>query len=826
MANSSLEAFIGDESQLASVFEEGGGAGARDREQKKNAHKKEQFLNSIIRIRLLDAEGYLHEGCEWTMSRRRVTFDKLMTLIKRSPLPYTEIDYFYDETGVPLWMDDMLLKANPIPSYYTIVPQVRRVPVDIRQDPKYEGQATFLIAQVPLKAKDEITMVDVKTMKEWMLCAIIEEDPHSIPLAAKLQPVRDIIKEIDRKIKGISKMQFFDEGGKKFSDEKAELEREVVYEAFGADRLLAEKRLKKFENNLEAYIVWRKTIGMTFTMDEVDENTGTAVWYVRFHGMKDAAEMEDLLIKKDNWSGIKVACGLPGPPAIPPWAGRGPIPDGSNPLLPDYSQLQVNVAGARFKRVPHGVGAYKRLDRQSASIQSDRFGMYYGNFELGKRVGNAIEIDDVSVFSGRYTNGFKKGRGRIDYGCGTTIIGDFGYSLQIPNKISLLFDNPYVGGEPEGKVEVLFGDGSIYRGEMKNGRIHGHGEYQSAFAGIMVGDFVHGIIHGKGGYRKNHSGEEFLGDWQMGELHGYAKYKNARGDSYEGFFDQGLRHGRGVATYAKLGRYRGYFINGARNGKGELEYGLRPKPKKKKRQQDEQEREEQKGGENVQQVNNKEGVVLSEFLHLYQGYFLSNNVTNGGITMPVDTQIPSVVSRRDKRRLMPISYVLERDAANCKKLQRQVEKYNDMEQFIRGEITFKKLKVFRQQKHFTKKSMYATDQWGGFPKSDLEARTVVRELRLNRMDESVLRPKSTLVPHLQLLSVAPAKHLQPTFENIIPDKSFGPTDQVKILAIKAAVSDFEEVIERQRFLKYDAIFKRAEDAFRSKKRAEKGGGVP
>lgn len=92
------------------------------------------------------------------------------------------------------------------------------------------------------------------------------------------------------------------------------------------------------------------------------------------------------------------------------------------------------------------------------------------------------------------------------------------------------------------------------------------------------------------------------------------------------------------------------------------------------------------------------------------------------------------------------------------------------------------------------------------------------------MDESVLRPKNALVPNLQLISVAPANHLQPTFENIQPDKSHGPTDQVKMLAIRAAVSDFEEVIERQRYLKYDLIWKRAEDAFRQKKRAEKGHG--
>ena len=26
-----------------------------------------------------------------------------------------------------------------------------------------------------------------------------------------------------------------------------------------------------------------------------------------------------------------------------------------------------------------------------------------------------------------------------------------------------MFDNPYVGGEPNGEVEILFGDGAIYK---------------------------------------------------------------------------------------------------------------------------------------------------------------------------------------------------------------------------------------------------------------------------------------------------------------------------------------------------------------------------
>ena len=62
-------------------------------------------------------------------------------------------------------------------------------------------------------------------------------------------------------------------------------------------------------------------------------------------------------------------------------------------------------------------------------------------------------------------------------------------------------------------------------------------------------------------------------------------------------------------------------------------------------------------------------------------------------------------------------------------------------------------------------------------------------------------------------------HLSAIYKNIRPDASDGRTDQVKTLFIKAAVSDFEEVVERQRYLKYDAIWARAESHFIEKKRA-------
>ena len=97
------------------------------------------------------------------------------------------------------------------------------------------------------------------------------------PLAAKLGPVEDIIKEIDKKIKGVSKMVFLDEEDNPLPEDKAEEEREHIYEQFGQDRLAAEKKLKKYGNNLEAHKLWRRTIGMDLAIEDVDENTDTAM---------------------------------------------------------------------------------------------------------------------------------------------------------------------------------------------------------------------------------------------------------------------------------------------------------------------------------------------------------------------------------------------------------------------------------------------------------------------------------------------------------------------------------------------------------------------
>jgi hypothetical protein len=365
----------------------------------------------------------------------------------------------------------------------------------------------------------------------------------SRPFFSDIAKIKEVIKDIDKKIKQVSKLDFHDESGNPMSQERAEAERATLYNAYGEERVKAEKRLKVKEFNLLAHTEWRKRMGIDFTLGEIDENTETATWYVKFYGTKDAGEIEDLLIHKLDWGGIKLACSS-AHPRLPPWAGRGPIPDGSKSFLPNYVALEVNVAGVRFSRVPHGVGTFKELDRESANISSDKFSLYYGNWEGGKKMGHGIYFDDIGVFAGRFVDGLRNGHGRLDLADGTTITGHFSHEELREEKENTLFENPYKDGEPNGTVEILFSDGGLYRGHVRNATINGFGEYQSAFGDVFVGHFKDGVLDGPHGLFKNNAGETFRGTWCNGELSGVGYYENHRGDTYEGYFDSSMRHVR------------------------------------------------------------------------------------------------------------------------------------------------------------------------------------------------------------------------------------------------------------------------------------------
>lgn len=583
-------------------------------------------------------------------------------------------------------------------------------------------------------------------------------------------------------------------------------------------------------------------MGIKFQKVSTDVNTDTSTWQIRLYGTSDAEELEQALVKKQDWAGIKVCAGSNNP-KLPPWTGRGRVPDGNldgthSEFEPDYSLLQINVAGARFGRVENGVGTFKTLDRTSVPYASDHFEIYYGDWDMGKKNGHGMEVNDSGIFTGRFIDHFKDGHGRWDLADGTTIVAPFLCKTQheepLPNAV---FSNPYKDGEPDGEVEILFSDGGLYKGMMKNGRITGQGKYESAFGEIFIGTFVNGILHGKNCYVKNHAKEKIMGTFDMGELNGEGKYENERGDSYDGYFENSMKHGRGLAFYKGRGSYRGYYSYEFRSGKGELEYGRIPKPKKEKvvesflggdvdeLKNDKDDKEiKKKIDDTLDDEGNKK--TLSKFRNTFQGFFMANKITSGGIILNNKSEIAEFISLRDKRKCLPIFSVIDRDLQTSKMLRRKVDKYNDMEQNIRAEIFKKKLRIFSQQKHYTKKDMYAQDQpeGPGISSKDMISRSLVRKERLQRVDPYTTKSENALVPRLNLLLTAsnPITHLTSEYNLIKPDKELGGLKRVNKLLMRIAASDFEEMKERQRYLKYDQIWARAEEAFVKKKRVMAG----
>jgi hypothetical protein len=761
--------------------------------------------------------------------------------------------------------------------------ELLRDPEDIRNDPKYAGATEILLKFVPLRCIDESTEVDSAAIREWLIYAIVEEDPSSQIFFERIQRYNELIVEIEANMKKIPKLQFFDEKGRLKTEHDSRMEREKLFTKFGEELVLAESGLDDTNRELKAHVEWRKKMGVHLSMVSTDKNTSTANWLLSISGTDDAQEIEDLLILKRNWQGIKMACGYKlKEPHTPPWSGRGDVPNGTNPTLPNYTGLEVNMLGVRIMRIPTGIGFYRQLDRSSSSLSSDRFGFYYGEYEHGEKHGYGLLINDTGVFSGAFENNFRNGHGRMDYADGTTIIGNFNMKTQSPLSSGNGFVNPYLDGEPNGLVEIFFSDGAYYRGNMINGEITGQGDYQSAFNEIKSGTFEKGYLHGKNGFYQTSSEDVYIGNFHYNEIHGYGTYlSNRTGDSYDGYWENNLRHGRGISKFTNVGCHRGYYINDVKHGKGSLEYGRLLQKKKSSDRSNDMDNQAKKVKEpeeavddddernvidklksfdkkmqklsqkgNVSSVDGKEKLgekdeedgtkksnkdsnsfeqdyQFSPYENIYQGFFLGNNISNEGSIMNTMKQVPSIISRLDKRKIYPIQQVLRREYHNNKKSQQIIEKDSDLEYLIRLEIIEKKLRIYKQQKHFAKKMIFDEDVYNKFDYSQLEHKMRLRTERLDKAkhlteDNDKYFLKKARIPRLKLINRNLFNTYTQGMDRIQPeDKNVKTDDYINNELLKVVLSDFEEVRERQRFLKYDFIWQRAEAAYESNQKANR-----
>src|SRR5690606_10249392 len=91
-----------------------------------------------------------------------------------------------------------------------------------------------------------------------------------------------------------------------------------------------------------------------------------------------------------------------------------------------------------------------------------------------------------------------------------------------------------------------------------------------------------------------------------------------------------MRHGRGCETIKNISKYKGYYVNNFKCGKGELDFIKRSK-------------------EEVESLKSKirDMKTVPEYRKRYHGYFISDNITSGGILMDTIVLNPFAVAKRD-----------------------------------------------------------------------------------------------------------------------------------------------------------------------------------
>lgn len=122
-------------------------------------------------------------------------------------------------------------------------------------------------------------------------------------------------------------------------------------------------------------------------------------------------------------------------------------------------------------------------------------------------------------------------------------------------------------GEPLSPPDARLPDGSRFRGELVDGRLHGPGRLDHPGGAWYQGNFEKGLRHGQGEWH-GLDGETYRGDFADGLYAGLGVLENADGSRYEGEFKANRYHGLGVLHWPDGSSHQGTFENDAPHGQG------------------------------------------------------------------------------------------------------------------------------------------------------------------------------------------------------------------------------------------------------------------
>lgn len=144
-----------------------------------------------------------------------------------------------------------------------------------------------------------------------------------------------------------------------------------------------------------------------------------------------------------------------------------------------------------------------------------------------------------------------------------------------------VYTGEVLNGKRHGKGKLVWPSGDVYEGDWKDDKRNGKGTLiwgkDSQWVGdIYEGDYVNGLRHGTGSYYYS-SGSVYEGEWKNGEQSGKGTFTWPDGSRYEGDYLGGKYHGTGKFTWGKDTKwagdvYDGDWVNGKRTGYGTYTY--------------------------------------------------------------------------------------------------------------------------------------------------------------------------------------------------------------------------------------------------------------
>ena len=118
-----------------------------------------------------------------------------------------------------------------------------------------------------------------------------------------------------------------------------------------------------------------------------------------------------------------------------------------------------------------------------------------------------------------------------------------------------------------GKGKILNDNGSVYEGDVLDGKMHGKGKMLYTSGAIFTGSFSNGRISGNGKMIWT-DGSFYDGSWVDDAREGFGYYKWTENTTYKGYWHNSKKNGKGILTYEDGNIYDGNFLNDQCDGIG------------------------------------------------------------------------------------------------------------------------------------------------------------------------------------------------------------------------------------------------------------------